>query len=119
MSGDFSVQFQIDGITDQQPLQAPRFFSQRRQLAQLGFDQFPFGQGVNGEAGVDCIDSDDELAGTTRNELVTIPTRHREAPFGVETYGISSAKHVSASPVVGFPCQLIPLLPTSYHFCTL
>src|SRR5690606_16411642 len=108
-----AVQLQIHRIADQQTLQAAALFAQGRQFAQLGLDECPLGQGIDAQTGVDGIDSDDELAGTTRNELVTIPARHRESPFGVETDGVSSAKHAALPLKLAIPAHEDPLSATS------
>src|SRR5690606_35639071 len=99
-----AIELKIDGIADQQTLQATVLLAKGGQFTQFVFDEFPFGQRIDTETGIDGINGDDELACATRNELVTMPTRHREAPFGVETDGVSSAKHGCASPVISYPC---------------
>src|SRR5690606_19176287 len=99
-----AVHFEIHRVTYQQTLQDPVLLIQGGQYAELFLDPLPLDQGIDVQSGVIDVDGHDELACTTRNELVTIPTRHREAPFGVETDGISSAKHACASPLSSFPC---------------
>src|SRR5690606_1845219 len=95
-----AVQLDIHGITDQQALQAAGVFTQGWQITQLGLDQLPLRQGIDTQTGVNGINGDNELAGTTRNELVTIPARHRESPFGVETDGVSSSEQGCTSPLL-------------------
>ena len=54
-----AVDLELDGITDQQALQAAVFFSQRRQCAQFGFDDFPLIQRVNAQTWINSVDRDD------------------------------------------------------------
>src|SRR5690606_25176 len=111
--------FQIHGVTNQQTLQTARVLTQRRQLAQLGFDLFPRGQGVTTEAAIDGIDADDQLPIATRNQLVTMPAGHGKPAFGVETDGVCSAKHGCTSSELAIPAHFFPLPATFYHLCAL
>src|SRR5690606_196542 len=114
-----AVHLQIHSVADQQTLQTPRLFTQRRQFTQLRLDLLPLGQGINAEAAIHSVDRDDQLAIATRNQLVTIPAWHGKPAFGVETDGVGSAKHGCASSELAIHAHYFPLHATFYHLCAL
>src|SRR5207253_864734 len=54
-----AIEFEVDGITDQQTLQAAVLFTQRRQCTQFGFNKLPLIERVNAQTTINGIDGDD------------------------------------------------------------
>ena len=87
-----SVDFDLGGMSNHQPLQAACLLIQARQAHQFSLDFFPFGKWINEEA-VILVDGGNQLTVATRGNPIPITGRNCQAPFGVQRDLGSPTKH--------------------------